>query len=77
MAGDEVTEVSDKGVHTLSSEGVTKGFPFKGFHWRNPSTGWTSERFTAMGQRNLEFRRAEAQKNDFDFVECHDKECKH
>jgi hypothetical protein len=66
---------SDKGFHTLSSEGVTPGFPKTyRFSWIHPKTGQEVIKSAyAIGPRNLEFRRAEAEKSGYIF-KVHDEE---
>lgn len=65
----ETINVSDKGFHTISSEGVTEGLPETyRFSWVHPHTGKEFLRGSyAIGRRNLEFRRAEAEKNGYIF----------
>lgn len=67
----EVIDVNAQGgAHHLGDDGVTSGINYRGFHWRNPKSGWVSEPLTALGARNLEFRREEATKNGYEFLEC-------
>jgi len=79
----DIVDVNKEGeVHTISSSGVSRGLDMIPFHWlsRNPQKmgkATTPEPFYALGRRNLEFRRAEAQKAGFDFVECTGDECPH
>lgn len=54
--------------YTLEPEGVTSGLNFIQFHWRNRTTGKTHGPFTALGRRNLAFRKAEAEKAGYEFV---------
>lgn len=75
---EDIIDVSDKGINTISSEGVTPGIPMSGFHWVNRSTGKdVMGRMMALGKRNMEFRRAEAEKSGYDFLECPGSECPH
>lgn len=76
----EIIDVSSKGFHTISREGVTQGLPklYK-FSWVHPETGETVFTGQAFGKNNLNFRRAEVtgkghvQGKDFIF-KVHDEE---
>jgi hypothetical protein len=73
----DIVDAQDGEIYTLSPEGVSKGMiPF---HFLDRKTGTTSikEPFMALGRRNLEFRRAEAEKAGFDFTECSGEGCPH
>jgi hypothetical protein len=64
--------MEDGQPYTLDSEGVTKGIQMIPFHWRNRQTGKpVPVTFFALGKRNLEFRRAEAEKAGYEFVIGH------
>lgn len=71
----EIIDVSEKGFTTLSSEGVTPGFPKTyRFSWLHPKTGEAIIKSAyAIGKRNLEFRRAEAEKSGYVF-KVHDED---
>ena len=70
--------VGEDGVHTLSSEGVTSGADFRGFHVISNKPGNKHLFYgMALGPRNLEFRRAEAEKGGFRFEACVGLDCPH
>ena len=65
-------------IHHIQESGVTRGLDTIPFHWVNRQTGRSAfpSAMLALGRRNLEFRRAEADKAGYDFVECGDN-CPH
>lgn len=73
----ENIDVSSTGdVHHLEDTGVTKGINFIDYHvygtgGKHLMTG------TALGQRNLAFRQAEAASGGFKFKTCTGPDCKH
>lgn len=76
----EVIHMDDDGQpYHMGSEGVTKGFDMRPFHWVNKETGKAVPMGTmyALGKRNLEFRRAEAEKAGYGFSECVGDNCPH
>lgn len=74
----DVVNVGEDGVHTLSSEGVTSGIDFRGYHvLSNIHQGKHLMYGMALGPRNLEFRRAEAEKGGWRFEPCIGLDCPH
>ena len=63
----------------VDDEGVTQGIRSIPFHWVNRETGKSvfPSSMYALGRRNLEFRRSEAEKAGYNFVECAGKDCPH
>ena len=59
-------------LYHMQESGVSKGLDVTPFHWVSRETGKSllPEPFYALGRRNLEFRRAEADKAGVDLVEC-------
>lgn len=69
----DVIEFDEEGnLNHIQESGVSRGLDAVPFHWVNRQTGKSPlpEPFYALGRRNLEFRRAEAEKAGYDFVEC-------
>lgn len=72
----EMNEVG--GMHHLEPQGVTSSLNMLGFH---VFSGKPDRKHlfsgTALGRRNLEFRRAEATSGGYQFEECPGKDCPH
>ena len=66
----------DGGIHHLEDTGVTKGINFLNYHVFS-SGGKHLMTGTALGKRNLEFRRAEATSGGWHFKECAGDNCNH
>jgi len=75
-SGEEVIDLSDKGVHTIDESGVRSGLNMIPFHWEMKS-GNQHGPFFALGKRNLEFRRSEAETAGASLVSCDDGNCNH
>ena len=63
--------------YSMSSEGVEKGTGMRTFYFKSRQTGKMMGPFSALGRRNLEFRRAEAEKGGYEFHECEGGACAH
>lgn len=66
-------------IHHIEPTGVSRGINAIPFHWINRKTGksvFPSAMF-ALGNRNLEFRRAEAEKAGYEFNVCSGPDCPH
>lgn len=75
---EQIINVGDDGVHTLSSEGVTSGIDFSGYHViSNKHKDKHLMYGMALGPRNMEFRRAEAEKEGMRFEPCVGLDCPH
>lgn len=75
----DVVTVKDGDIYHIESSGVTRGINAIPFHWVNRNTGKSvfPSPMLALGQRNLEFRRAEAEKAGYEFNVCSGPECPH
>ena len=79
MDKNDMTHVQWSGdrLYSMDKEGVRQGIDFRTFYFKSRQNGKMVGPFTALGKRNLEFRRAEAEKANFDFHECPGGECTH
>lgn len=66
-------------LYHMQESGVSRGLDVVPFHWVNRETKKAVPMGTlyALGRRNLEFRRAEAEKAGYDFAECPGEGCPH
>lgn len=76
---DDTTSVhfQDGKPYSMSKEGVEEGLGARTFYYKSRQTGKMVGPFMGLGKRNMEFRRAEAEKAGFDFHECPGGTCKH
>lgn len=78
MSDEEIINVDKGKIHTISAEGVTSGVNFRGYHvLSNKNDGQHLMYGMALGPRNLEFRRAEAEKEGMRFEPCVGLDCPH
>lgn len=79
MDNNDTTHVQWMGnrLYSMNKEGVRQGLDSRTFYYKSRQNGKMVGPFTALGKRNLEFRRAEAEKANFDFHECPGGECTH